>query len=165
MAIVYVSPPAGYEGILPLSDACVSVKEDEASCKGNFLTTVQLKNNVFLRRKGYPPQVVRFQCPGSGEKLAPGPPIQELPGPCSRNKKWSSLWNLLEQKAETCYIEMYKDIKSNTKGEKYELYCSWSPGFVDPPFFNLEYGAYSKCNSVPGQLYNWKAHILCVVGH
>ena len=34
-------PAQGYEGILPLSDACIFVKETEASCKGKILQQVQ----------------------------------------------------------------------------------------------------------------------------
>ena len=34
-------PAQGYEGILPLSDACIFVKENEASCKGKILQRVE----------------------------------------------------------------------------------------------------------------------------
>ena len=149
-------PAQGYEGILPLSDACIFVKENEASCKGNFLTTVQLKNYIrFLKPQRVPPQAVRFQCKlwfsWFWDKTRTRDTYTRIAWVVQPKWKVKQFVKSAWKKTETC-LDMYKDLKEQHKRWKIWIALQLKFRVCWPPFFHLEYGAYSKCNSVRGQL-------------
>ena len=95
-----------------------------------------------------PCQFLIFVSLGFGLKLAPGPPIQGLPGwPRSWHENWISMWKLLEKKAETGGIEMYKGFQSEGQMGRKQMSTKWGHILCGVAFeFNCRIG---------------KTHILC----